>query len=439
MNGDSLSNLWLIVYMLAWVGYLFYYQKKRKIFDVGSFVLCTYILYAFCSWRLFNISSNDYKPIQLFPFIYLFVMLLLATSTILDYNVKKITQIQKPSRFLFVVVSLFYVVPSLIHSPSTISHIQEGILKMFIDSRAGDELYKEATERSFESGTGGISNIMAIFSSAFYNIGVLFTFYYINLKNRNKWLSAALVLSVLIGLLVPVSSGQRSNTVLRLLTVIATFFALKNFYSKKIQRKLKYAGFILVILVSFPIALVSISRFGTNDSSALESTLNYVGQANLNFNNYGLDDGGLRYGDRTIPLFKKMLGFHNVPDNYWQRRDKYPHLKMDDYVFYTFVGDFTIDFGPITAFLLFIIFTPLFNSATIVKGNCIKFHQLIIVHFVMCVCVQGGMYLFSFSDIAGNLQLIVMLVAYFVFRFDYYNRINRISKHIQSEHFGELS
>lgn len=422
---DIGSNLWLVVYLLAWIVLFVCYQKKRKIFDAGSFILCTYVLYAFLSWRLFNSPGSVYtKTIHLFPFIYLFIMLLMATTTVLKYDVRKISDIQRPNKFYLVVVSLFFVIPSLIHSPSTISHIQEGIVKMIVDSRAGNEMYQEASERSYENSSGGISNIMAIFSSAFYNLGVLSTFYYLTLPKRNKWLSVALILSVLIGLLVYVSLGQRGGIIIRLMTIAATYFAFKSYYPQKVQRILKYAGIVVVALVSVPIILITMSRFGSEEGSPFDSVLQYAGQENINFNYYGLNDGGIRYGDRTAPLFKKMLGFQNVPDNFWQRRDKYPHLKVDDDVFYTFVGDFTIDYGPIIAALLFLIFTPLFLNATKVKGKRIKFHQLILVHFVMCVCVQGGMSLFSFSDTAGNLQIIVVVIAYFLFKFDYNSSIS---------------
>jgi hypothetical protein len=146
---------------------------------------------------------------------------------------------------------------------------------------------------------------------------------------------------------------------------------------------------------------------------------------NLNFNNYGLDDGGIRYGDRTFPLFKRMLGFDNVPHNFWERRDKYPNLKVNDEVFISFVGDFTLDFGPFIAPLIFILFTFFILNLTRIRNGRILFHQLILVHFVMCVCMQGGMKLFSFSDLA-NLRIIVCFIAYIFFRFDSENKHKQI-------------
>ena len=52
----------------------------------------------------------------------------------------------------------------------------------------------------------------------------------------------------------------------------------------------------------------------------------------LFFNNYGLDADGIRYGDRTANLFKQII-WDDTPHNYMERRDKYPHLKIDDYYF----------------------------------------------------------------------------------------------------------
>jgi hypothetical protein len=151
----------------------------------------------------------------------------------------------------------------------------------------------------------------------------------------------------------------------------------------------------------------------------------YGGQENLYFNKYGLDNGGIRYGDRTFPLFKRILGFENVPKNFMERRDKYPHLKISDEVFYTFVGDFTIDFGPIIATFIFLFFTLFVVINTKIRNGIIRFHQLILLHFVMSVCMLGGLKLYPFSDVGGNLQLIVYFIAYIFFRLDYNLRFQR--------------
>ena len=105
-----------------------------------------------------------------------------------------------------------------------------------------------------------------------------------------------------------------------------------------------------------------------------------------------------------------MLGYENIPNNFWERREKYPDLMINDEVFIGFVGDFTLDFGPIIAPIIFIIFTLFVFVKTRIRNETILFHQLILLHFVMCICMLGGMKLYPFSDVGGNLQLIVCLL-----------------------------
>ena len=105
---SSWSNICLIIYILAWLISFVKYQVKRKIFDAGSFLLLSYTFFAFLSWRLYNNPVYEYgsKPIYLFPFIYLFLMLLMATSTVMRYDTTRVDKIQRPPKIFFIVISL---------------------------------------------------------------------------------------------------------------------------------------------------------------------------------------------------------------------------------------------------------------------------------------------------------------------------------------------
>lgn len=416
-----MGNLWLIAYLLCWGTAFLLYQRRKRLFDAESLLLLLYTIYAFVSLLLYNNPDFEekFKPIQIFPFIYLFIMIWMAKSSVRQYCIGHIDKIIKPNKSLFIVIALFFVIPSLIHLPGSISNIGIGVTKLLLDSSEMSSMYAEAMEKSETSGTGDISNLSAIISSAFYDVGVLLTFYYLTLNKRNRFMSVALVLSCLIGLLSSVSLGQRGAIVSRALTLALTFVLLKPYYGRKIKRVLGVFATVLAISLVLLLGIMTYGRFLGEESGAIGSSEYYVGQANLYFNNYGLDNNGYRYGDRVMPLFKRIIGFNNVPHNFWERRDKYSQLKIDDEVFCTFVGDFTIDFGPIIAFVLFVVFSAVFLSATKAKHKCIFFYQLILVHWAGCVCVQGGMTLFSMSDIGGNLEIIVYLMVYFVFKFSY--------------------
>ena len=200
--------------------------------------------------------------------------------------------------------------------------------------------------------------------------------------------------------------------------MIAYFF-FKRFIPQNINKKVKIVGISIIGALLFLIALITVSRF-TDEGGVGSSVYGYTGMQNLNFSKYGLDNGGIRYGDRTCAIFKKMLGFSNVPNNFWEGRDKYPHLKIDDGVFIGFVGDFTLDFGPIFALIIFILFNVFVINHTRIYSKTIKFHQLVLLSFVFNICMEGGMKLYPYAY-TDNLRIIVYFIAYFIFRFDYEN------------------
>ena len=416
-----LSNIYLIFYIIAWIVTILLYQKRKKCFDAGSVLLFSYLLYSIMSLFLYNTYNPffTFTNIQLFPFIYLYLMLMLAFSPILKYDETKIIEIQKPSTIFLNIISIIFIVASLAQLPSIISDFSVNIVKLLTVTSGGQDLYDEAMSNSFSSGDGDVSNFASIFSGAFFNIGVLLFFYNLTLKKYNILILIGLFLSCILSLFTYVSLGQRGLIIEILFVIIITFFALRKFIPEKTNKIIKYTGVLLIFSISLPLIALTNSRFENEEGGSKASIYYYAGQENLYFNIYGLDDGGIRYGDRTFPLFKSMLGFENVPHNFWERRDKYPDLKINDEVFYTFVGDFTIDFGPYLPPFIFLIFTLFVLRKTKIFDGKIQFHQLILLHFVMCICMLGGMKLYSFSDIGGNLQLIVYVIAYIVFRFDY--------------------
>jgi len=418
---SMMSILSIVLYISAWIVTIIYYQKKKKHFDAGSVVLFSYLSYSIISLLLY-ISDNPFftfNRIRIFPFVYLYLMIILAILPILKYDDNKIKEIQQPSVLILNTVSIIFIISSLVHLPTIISNFSTSIVKMLINSSGGQELYQEAMSDNYNTGDGSISNLAAIISGALENLGILMFFYYLTLKKQNKLILIGLFLSCIVSLMTYISLGLRGVIVEILFSMIITYFALRKYFQPRINKIIKIIGIFLLIASSVPIIALTNSRFGDTEGGSTSSIYYYVGQENLYFNNFGLDNDGIRYGDRTFPLFKRILGFENVPHNFWERRQKYPELKINDEVFITFVGDFTLDFGPYLAPLIFIIFILFILNKTKIRNGRILFHQLILIHLVMIVCMMGGMKLYPLSDVGGNLRLIVYFAAYFFFRLDY--------------------
>ena len=247
------------------------------------------------------------------------------------------------------------------------------------------------------------------------DITVFLFFYLLTLKEKSRLLLVALFFSSLIGLVMPVMRGERSGVILGILTLIGGYMTFRHYLSNKINRFVQVAGVTLLIVITLPVAAITMSRFGDRSEGVFGFLNWYIGQGSLYFNNYGLEPGGTRHGERTINLFLRMFD-SSVPKNYIERRDKYHNLDIDDNVFSTFVGDFTIDFGPVVAFVIFVVFFVLVARSVRPRDGTVKLYQLLLLYFTICVSMQGGMYLFSFSDTA-NLRMIMFALLYVYLRY----------------------
>lgn len=353
-------------------------------------------------------------------------MLMIALMPVIKYNPKKINEIAHPTYWLFYAVCIIFILASIPNILS-ISSLVSGITQIVVDSNTGLEKYLESKSMAEETGRG-VSNLLAIIANSLTYPGILFTFYYFTHNKRNIYLTVGLIASCFIGLLSFLYIGERGGFFYITVTIIVTYFSLRHLMIERITKIINYLGLSLLFIFLIPIIALTVSRFGEG-SFLYNSIIGYIGQGNLNFNIYTFDNNGIRYGDRVFSLFKEMLGFDNVPRNFVERRLKYPELKINDEVFVTYVGDFVLDFGPIIAFLIFVIFSLYAYNHTIIKDGKFPFHRLILIHFVICTCMQGGMSLYSFSGTGGNLSIITYFLLYVVFKFDYdmQNRAKKIT------------
>jgi len=439
-----MSSFYIILYLLLWVLTLIVYHQQGRERDAGWLIIVSYIGYAVFSLVLYQKADGEYYdflPMRIGPFVYLYCMLLLALWPMIRFHKSNVTEIQPPRMWILHALSAVIILSALLCIPLLIKHLQDGsISRLMQDSSAGAELYSEALAESDESGSG-ISNIPSILLNALSDLALLLFFYYLSLRKRHPLLIAGLSVAIGVVLLTPILSGQRSNTVTTLLTLFGAYFLMRRYLGERLRRWVNILVVTMVVVISLPLAAITLSRFDQRQGGAIGSVVYYIGQANLNFNNYGLDAGGIRHGDRTMNLVKRVIDPYNTPRNFQERRDKYPDLKMDDNIFYTFVGDFTLDFGPWKAVLIFLVFNILVVLATRPKPvgyrssvigcriiepkiktpepGCekqISFPQLLLLYMVTCIAMQGGFWLYGYSDTAG-LRLIALLLLYFFIRF----------------------
>ena len=410
------DNILMALYLLVWLLTFVWYHWRHHELDAGSAIIGSYVAYAAIS----IISLNDdlfnwmYKPLALFPFIYLYLMLMLALSPVIHLHFHPAKEIEDPHTRMIVPFCWFIFVCSLCILPNIIANFSDGFVKLFTDVDAGHDAYMEQLDESGDAGST-ITNIPAIIFNACYDAAVFFAFYFLSRKEKNWPLILALLFTTFVGAMLPIMRGQRGGVILAMLTIIAAYFFFKHFLSKGIRRAVRLFGIVAVIAMVLPVAAITISRFGETNAGITGYISWYVGQENIYFNNSAMDAGGIRYGDRTINLVKRAID-PSTPKNFVERRIKYRNLEIDDYYFVTFVGDFCLDFGPILSVFIFLVFNLWVHHQIYPKENddedSIPLHNLLLIYFVICICMQGGMYLFAYSDLGGNLRIIVFAGLY---------------------------
>jgi len=405
------DTLLTVLYFLLWVVTFLVYHKKYKTVDAGSAIIGSYILYA--GFSIHNTIDPTivvaYEPLSIFPFIFLYIMLMVALAPVIYHHTHPALKIEDPGTFVVKGIAMILILCAIFRIPEIVENIQEGLIRLFLDSEAGMDSYTEQLDNVGDSGKA-ISNIPAIVFNMFSDIGIFLFFYFLS-QRKYLW-SLFLSLPLVVSVLVPIMSGQRGPVVICILTIIMTFFLFKEYLTRLVVKITYGIGIFFGTLVSLPLIAITMSRFGERSNDTFAYISWYIGQANLYFNNFAFDAGGIRYGDRTAFLIKKLID-PSTPSNYEERRAKYANLKIDDYYFSTFVGDFCIDYGPIIGMLIILGFSlfMLYRISRFRSPDQVKLHQLLLLFFVACICMQGGMYLFAYSD-TGNLKIVAFVLLY---------------------------
>ena len=388
----------LILNIIIWIITTYVLYSKRRHIDSAVFLLITFTIYSLCSLLTYNFRYSDFNGVKLsiLPLVYLYSMIILTMSPVLRFDIAKVKLFPNPPFTLLDVLSWAFVICMIIKLPHDITHIQEGMGKIMLDQ--GGDLYTEVMRESESSNDAySISSLSSIYVNITTEIIILIAFY--NLYKRRKGiLTLLLLISIILTPLGSIANGQRGGAFDVIIVLLGTFFLFAPILHKNILKKVKIVGIIVLACLLIPIVALTNSRFGSRIGSSEQSVFSYMGQQNLNFDIYAFDNDGLRYGDRVFPLFKKILGFKNVPNDFWERRIKYPNLKINDEVFIGYIGDFLLDFGVFVSTLLFFIFTFAFLRLTKIKNDKCYFQQLLMIQFVLVLGLQGGLKLYPFAD-----------------------------------------
>lgn len=413
---NSWSTLYIIFNALLWsVLLLSYYYKKKKL-GVGGYIILLYMIISILCIHLYNnpYALGMFEDIKIFPYIYLFFMINIVLLPIYYIDSKDILYIEPPTELLFNLVVAIIVLLSLYDIVDVLHNLKNGLFLLFVDESYGRDAYQSVVD-SMQYNSDNSTNILNVISNVAKWISPPFLLYYIALDNKNKYLFIGLIVSSLIMPLSAISLGSRGSLAMFIFNMFFGYMFIRRFISNHIKKKVQYFSIFSCVLLLIPFLLVTISRSLGDLNRVAFSIERYLCEGFLRFNNYGLEPNGCRYGDYTLVVFKEVLGL-DPAKGYIDRILKYPNLRMDESVFYTFVGDFTLDFGPIISVLIFIFISTFFYRLLKIKNRVMGFHQYLLFYLLLIGCI--GYYQFPLGRIEGNLQLIALLLLSVVFKLD---------------------
>lgn len=415
------STEYIVLYAFMWGLTFILYRNRIRYFGAASLLLLLNVIYAVCGIILYNNETLDdryqFQTLTFFPFLYLFITELIVMSPLLRFNEVKYIRIQQPNLKILNWFSIIFVVATFIKFPMILSNLVDGLIIMMINESGGEDLYV-ASHEDVQTRFSIIQSLSGVITNTWNDISIFFYFYLLSTGKINKFLKYGFLLSIIICLLFPISKGLRTGVIMEILTLTIAIVVFRRFLPNDVAKRIKKVSFVILAVVSLFFALLTISRFADKDGGISTYIVHYGGQASIRFNEHGLDANGVRNGDRTMNTFKRLLGFENVPEDIMDVRDKYGYMTMWDGQFSTYVGDFALDFGPIGAFLILSLFSLLVHLSIKIRKGAILFHDLLLLWFIMCVCVQGGFYLFNYS-FKGNYTIIMFAVMYIILRVDY--------------------
>lgn len=313
---------------------------------------------------------------------------------------------------LFKFVCIGIILFSFASLPNTIIRIRENLINIIVDSAAGAEAYGEKNLAMIAKSSSQL-NIIGILGGICGNIAIVFFMYYLTLKRKNTLILVALGVSSVIGPLGDIANGGRAIMAVFVINSTFLYLFIRRFLSSGVRHKVTRCFICIGILLLVPFVAVTLSRNKGDVDSALQMVENYTAQGFLQFNHYGLDAGGTRNGDYTAVAFKYLMGMD--PAMYYSGRlSKYSHMKLDESMFYTFIGDFTLDYGPIGAFIIILLTALLFKKCLRTRNRSISFPQYLMLYLLMVGCL--GYFQFPLGRESGNLIMIALLCLALVFK-----------------------
>ena len=394
-----MGGILVIFNSLLYIIALYRHWSITRKTDVGFVLLLIYAFIAvFCAANYFRVPKM-FPGLSLWPFLYLFIVLMLFMRPFLTYSSVIIGKVDFGNGKLLKRFSQLYVFLGIItvyygyndiYTTLFLSDWKDVIGESF--QEGGHELYRNQVER--------LSKIFCGYTSF---LALIASFYYMSSSQRKYLLSSCLLFLFLFTILYTgIVNGSRGVFVGVIFQVLVGYALFKDHIVPKVKKILGLSGIIAISLIISILAALTITRFSKVNWDAdyddpISSAFSYLGQSMLVFND-GIADSIQKYmwGDfmfgTNAGLYKNgldaVLGTHC------------------DSLFFTFVGCLYLDFGPIFTLFLALLIPQLICKS--IEKKKVKISSLFL-YVYFATFIASGVF------VVGSGYYIVLLMTFLIY------------------------
>ena len=323
-------------------------RLKRKTTAIFNAVMA-YILIGFLSSIIFySLSQNqwyyfDSYDINITPLLYLVFLFLILIMPFIFVDTKSVTSINDNgiSSYLNLLATVIFVL--------SILPFINGFIKLF-------SLNYSTLVSSYE-GDGERSSFIFYYSNQIRNYFKFFIapllFYYLYKGPSYSKYIRYMIFSLFTTMILAITSGGRGTLVNELNYLIACYIIFQGLLNEKTKKKVRRIGVIVGICVVIGLTAITFARSNFNTASASsQDKVNlvtwvslYLGQGPLEFSRQMYPSTVRTEGDNSFSLVKSLIGLKTFKDNderraYWENKQT-----IQNFIFYTVIGDIYSDLG----------------------------------------------------------------------------------------------
>lgn len=333
----------VISYAAIWFILFAVYLLKKRTMDLTGGILLFYGISSITSIVFLNNNFAPINNVQLLPFLFIILCVLICIYPLYKYRsvFSKCSIIKYRDRngimFDFILISIPFIVWAFV----------EFTMKVYstnIFSLA--DVYEDREDQMRGSFLGNVSmNYVRLFD---YIWPILF-FYCRTQHNKLMKYSWVPLLGTITMCISGYVGASRASVIRELLYFCCVFYLYKNSISKSFKKKFLIVGGVLLSLIIIALFAVTISRYnaGSQNYELFTWISLYTGEGCLRFSQFAWDIDEISYGDTNFSFVKSCMGFDTVTDNDLRRTIYEKKLGIPTNIFYTFIGDFCMDFGKI--------------------------------------------------------------------------------------------